>query len=134
MDGVSIYDERDPEKLSALLETMSEEELDRFEQFRRSRFNRGSVNALLREYLPEKLAIPEDTTIAVACLAKLYVGDLVRTARGIMDARGATGPITPDDFLIAARRLERDTVPTLGDHKRPRLNGPPVITRSELLE
>ena len=71
----------------------------------------------------------------VAALAKMFVGDLVSAARAARAARGGEEgePIGPAEFAAAARTLQLQDRPVVGDHKRPRLNGPPVITKGELL-
>ena len=65
----------------------------------------------------------------------MFVGDLVAAARAARAARGGEEgePIGPAEFAAAARTLQLQDRPVVGDHKRPRLNGPPVITKGELL-
>lgn len=132
----SIDDERDPEKMRALLASMTPQEEDRFEHYRRSRFHRGTITKVMQQALPDD-KLSDESTIVVASLAKMYVGDLVKAARAERVRRGdgdSTEPITPSEFAAAARSLQRQVVPTIGDHKRPRLNGPPVFSKSELLD
>lgn len=111
----------------------TEEELDRFEHYRRSHISRIEIGKLLRDIIPPEHPITHETLIVVGGLAKLYVGDLVRLARRDMDARSETGPITPQQYVVAARKLQQEIVPCVGDRTRPRLDGPPIITRNELL-
>ena len=134
--NVSVEDERDPEKMRELLAKMTPEEEDRFEHYRRSRFSRATIAQLMKGSLPDDAKVDENSAIVVGALAKMFVGDLVKTARATRAERGGddpSDPISPSDFAAAAQSLQRQHVPSVGDHKRPRLNGPPVFAKSELL-
>lgn len=134
--NISPSDERDPAKMMALLAKMSAGEQDRFEHYRRSRFARPAISALVKSSGTGDAAPPtEHSAVVVATLAKMYVGDLVRTARAERARRGidAETPLTPTEYETAARILSRAEERPVGDHKRPRLNGPPVFSSDELL-
>ncbi|KAJ8614217.1 hypothetical protein CTAYLR_001126 [Chrysophaeum taylorii] len=132
---LSFEDERRPEVMSARLATMSPEELDRYETYRRSHLPRIEVGKLLRDLIPAEHPVTPEMLVVVSGLAKLYVGDLVRIARENMRESGIDDahPIPPQYYIVAARRLAREASPCVGDHARPRLTGPPVISNNELL-
>ena len=127
-------EEEDPEVMSSCLAQLSAAELERYEKFRRSRLSKATVTALLREVLPPEQPVADAMAIAVGGLAKLYVGDLVRAARA---AATGDGPIAPEHYLAAARHLDHDlrddVLVAPPPTSRRRLQGPPVITRDELL-
>ena len=131
---ISVEDERDPEKMRQILARMTPGEEDRFEHYRRSRFNRTGISQIMRSSLADDARVDENSAVVVAALAKMFVGDLVSAARAARAARG--GELRRADglaLLAAARTLQLQDRPVVGDHKRPRLNGPPVITKGELL-
>jgi len=132
---ISVEDERDPEKMRQILARMTPGEEDRFEHYRRSRFNRTGISQIMRSSLADDARVDENSAVVVAALAKMFVGDLVAAARAARAARGGEEgePIGPAEFAAAARTLQLQDRPVVGDHKRPRLNGPPVITKGELL-
>lgn len=132
----SPEEERDPAKMLAIYEKMSPAEQDRFEHYKRSRFNKAAVAARMREALPPDAPLTQDSTVVVSTLAKMYVGDLIKAARRERARRGDgddASPLTPSEYAAAARALERSADRPAGDHKRPRLNGPPVFSPDELL-
>jgi len=134
--NISPEDERDPAKMLARIEKMSPAEQDRFEHYRRSRFARAAVQAHMRSALPPDTPLSEHSTVVVSALAKMYVGDLVKAARRERARRGDgddASPLSPSEYAAAARALERSADRPAGDHKRPRLNGPPAFSPDELL-
>ena len=66
---------------------MTDRERTRFEFFMRSHLHRLDVAAVLSEALPES-AITEEMSIVAGSLAKLFVGEVMQTALGIMKERG----------------------------------------------
>ena len=79
--NINPEDERDPAKMLARIEKMTPAEQDRFEHYRRSRFARASILSLVRSAVPPDAPITEHSSVVVAALAKMYVGDLVKKAR-----------------------------------------------------
>lgn len=123
---IALEDEAlDAETMGRVLSELRGRELDRYEKYRRSRLTPKQLSIIIKEAIGD---VPEEAAIAVGSLAKLYVGDLV--GRALEKRRGL--PIRPEDYLAAARDLDLNDeafVPTT-----PRqLNGPPIITRDELL-
>ncbi|XP_059308787.1 transcription initiation factor TFIID subunit 11-like [Lycium ferocissimum] len=98
----------DPDKLSkmqSILSQFTEEQMSRYESFRRSGFQKSNMKRLLTSITGNsKISIP--MTIVVSGIAKLFVGELVETARMVMAERKDTGPIRPCHMREAYRRLK----------------------------
>ncbi|CAL8108848.1 unnamed protein product, partial [Calicophoron daubneyi] len=62
-------------KLLALLAHFDEEQLNRFETFRRATFPKASVRRLIQSIAP--CAVSQNVVIAVAGMTKVYIGELV---------------------------------------------------------
>jgi len=64
-------------------------------------------------------AISQTITIVMAGIAKVYVGELVESARTIMEEWGEEGPLRPKHIREAYRRLKQTgAVPTTKYNKR----------------
>ncbi|KAL0355277.1 UNVERIFIED_CONTAM: Transcription initiation factor TFIID subunit [Sesamum radiatum] len=79
--------------------------MSRYESFRRSGFQKSNMKRLLTSITGSaKISIP--MTIVVSGIAKMFVGELVETARVVMAERKDTGPIRPCHMREAYRRLK----------------------------
>ncbi|KAG5603659.1 hypothetical protein H5410_025151 [Solanum commersonii] len=126
----------DPDKLAkmqSILSQFTEEQMSRYESFRRSGFQKSnmkrefdlcsaapmasvpyntsfvlgsfSANRLLSNITGSaKISIP--MTIVVSGIAKMFVGELIETAKMVMAERKDTGPIRPCHIREAYRRLK----------------------------
>ncbi|KAH8051191.1 hypothetical protein JL722_10890 [Aureococcus anophagefferens] len=77
---ISVEDERDPEKMRQILARMTPGEEDRFEHYRRSRFNRAGISQIMRRSLADDARVDENSAVVVAALAKMFVGDLAMSS------------------------------------------------------
>lgn len=77
----------------------------RFTAFKTSRFPHNAVKDAMKQVSPN-LKINKEVQIAMAGMAKLYVGELVETARLAMKEWGDTGPIQPKHLREAYRRVQ----------------------------
>ncbi|KEH41247.1 putative transcription factor Hap3/NF-YB family [Medicago truncatula] len=92
-------------KMQAILSQFTEEQMSRYESFRRAGFQKANMKRLLTSITgTQKISIP--ITIAVSGIAKVFVGEVVETARTIMKERKETGPIRPCHLREAHRRLK----------------------------
>ncbi|KAG9448078.1 hypothetical protein H6P81_014206 [Aristolochia fimbriata] len=100
----------DPDKLAkmqAILSQFTEEQMSRYESFRRSGFQKANMKKLLASITGSpKISIP--MTIVVSGIAKMFVGELIETARMIMTERKERGPIRPCHIRESFRRLKLD--------------------------
>ncbi|KAM7510677.1 hypothetical protein LguiB_009552 [Lonicera macranthoides] len=98
----------DPEKratMQAILSQFTEEQMSRYESYRRSGFQKANMKRLLASITGSaKISMP--MTIVVSGIAKIFVGELVETARMVMAERNDSGPIRPCHIREAYRRLK----------------------------
>ncbi|XP_010924537.1 transcription initiation factor TFIID subunit 11 [Elaeis guineensis] len=98
----------DPNKLAkmqAILSHFTEEQMSRYESFRRSGFQKANMKRLLTSITgTQKISVP--MTIVVSGIAKMFIGELVETARIVMTERKESGPIRPCHIREAYRRLK----------------------------
>ncbi|CAI9279419.1 unnamed protein product [Lactuca saligna] len=98
----------DPDKMAkmqSILSQFTEEQMSRYESFRRSGFQKSNMKRLLASITGSaKISMP--MTIVVSGIAKIFVGELVETARVVMTERKETGPIRPCHIREAYRRLK----------------------------
>ncbi|GMY08510.1 transcription initiation factor TFIID subunit 11-like [Fagus crenata] len=98
----------DPDKAAktqAILSQFTVEQMERYEFFRRSRFKKADMRKLLLSITGMR-AISEPMIVAVSATAKMFVGDVVETARMVMTERKDSGPIRPCHIREAYRRLK----------------------------
>ncbi|TVU35514.1 hypothetical protein EJB05_17410, partial [Eragrostis curvula] len=126
----------DPDKLAkmnAILSQFTEDQMNRYESFRRSGFQKSNMKRILASITgSQKISIP--TTIVVSGIAKMFVGELIETgkfrvvllfilflgnlptvtliyamicaSRVVMSERKDSGPIRPCHIREAYRRLK----------------------------
>nr|ACG43532.1 transcription initiation factor TFIID subunit 11 [Zea mays] len=98
----------DPDKLAkmnAILSQFTQQQMNRYESFRRSGFQKSNMKRLLASITgSQKISIP--TSIVVSGIAKIFVGELIETARVVMSERKDSGPIRPCHIREAYRRLK----------------------------
>ncbi|KAL8457600.1 hypothetical protein ACS0TY_035459 [Phlomoides rotata] len=94
-------------KMQEMLSQFTKEQTSRYESFRRSGFQKANMKKLLTSITGSaKISVP--MTIVVSGIAKMFVGELVETARVVMAERKDTGPIRPCHIREAYRRLKSD--------------------------
>ncbi|KAK9989544.1 hypothetical protein SO802_029783 [Lithocarpus litseifolius] len=92
-------------KMQAILSQFTEEQMSRYESFRRAGFQKANMKRLLASITgTQKISVP--MTIVVSGIAKMFVGELVETARMVMTERKESGPIRPCHIREAYRRLK----------------------------
>ncbi|KAG6791440.1 hypothetical protein POTOM_000559 [Populus tomentosa] len=88
-----------------ILAQFTEEQMSRYESFRRSALQKTNMKRLLVSITgTQKISLP--MTIVVCGIAKMFVGELVETARIVMTERKESGPIRPCHIREAYRRLK----------------------------
>ncbi|KAF5453559.1 hypothetical protein F2P56_028456, partial [Juglans regia] len=98
----------DPDKTAktrAILSQFTGEQMERFEFYRRSRFKKSEMRKMLLTITGMR-TVSEPMVVAVSATAKMFVGDIVETARTVMTERKESGPIRPCHIREAYRRLK----------------------------
>ncbi|CAH8498723.1 unnamed protein product [Schistosoma turkestanicum] len=90
-------------KLLALLAHFDEEQLNRFETFRRATFAKAVVRRLIQSVAP--CSISQNVVIAMAGLTKVFIGELVEEALNYKEQLGESGPLKPKHIREAYRKL-----------------------------
>lgn len=107
------------EQMKHLLDMFDEDQLRRYETFRRVGFPRQAIKKLMVKILDQQ--VNQNSVIVVAGIAKVFVGELVEEARKVMDDLGETGSIQPSHLLEAQRRLKAvGLAPSSSMYKRPK--------------
>ncbi|KAL3523221.1 hypothetical protein ACH5RR_016055 [Cinchona calisaya] len=92
-------------KMQTILSQFTDEQMNRYESFRRSGFQKVNMKRLLSSITASsKISVP--VTIVASGIAKMFVGELVETARIVMTERKDRGPIRPCHIREAYRRLK----------------------------
>ncbi|KAK4483836.1 hypothetical protein RD792_011043 [Penstemon davidsonii] len=94
-------------KMQEILAHFTADQMSRYESFRRSGFQKSNMKRLLSSITGSaKISIP--MTIVVSGIAKMFVGEIVETAKVVMSERRESGPIRPCHIREAYRRLKVD--------------------------
>lgn len=110
--GDAEYDEQAKERSEAkealrlLLDQFTPEQLERYEVYRRSGFQKGSIRKLINHVLQQSCT--PNIVVAVRGLAKVFVGEIVESARQVQVEGKHHGPLAPDDVREAYRRYKSD--------------------------
>eukprot|EP01116_Phalansterium_solitarium_P019897 TRINITY_DN5721_c0_g1_i1.p1 TRINITY_DN5721_c0_g1~~TRINITY_DN5721_c0_g1_i1.p1 ORF type:complete len:202 (-),score=7.68 TRINITY_DN5721_c0_g1_i1:95-700(-) len=95
----------DKAKVSALLELLSEEQRTRYEFSRRSRLKLSTVQELMKQVAGPR-TFNSTSVMVMAGIAKVYVGEIIETARQAQDEWvDPFGPLRPRHLREAHRRL-----------------------------
>ncbi|KAF7731375.1 transcription initiation factor TFIID subunit 11 [Apophysomyces ossiformis] len=97
--------EKAKEDMKLLLENFTEEQLQRYEGYRRSALNRTNVKRLVSQVLNQQCS--QTMAFVVAGFSKVYVGEIVEKAREVMEEWGHTGAIRPEHLREAHRRYKK---------------------------
>eukprot|EP00271_Cylindrocystis_brebissonii_P007074 TRINITY_DN20217_c0_g1_i1.p1 TRINITY_DN20217_c0_g1~~TRINITY_DN20217_c0_g1_i1.p1 ORF type:complete len:300 (+),score=72.49 TRINITY_DN20217_c0_g1_i1:464-1363(+) len=108
------------EKMRHVLKRFTPEQMDRYEAFRRSGFQRSNMRRLVQTVAGCQVTV--HMAIVMSGITKIFVGELVDAARGVMSERNETGPIRPGHIRAAFSRLRHDG-------KLPTRSRPPLLLR-----
>ncbi|KAG0285762.1 transcription initiation factor TFIID subunit 11 [Linnemannia gamsii] len=99
---------RSKDELKALLDCFSDEQLQRYEVYRRSVLSRPTVKKLVGTILNQQ--VTQTMAFVVAGFCKVFVGEMVEKAREVMEDWGETGAIRPEHLREAQRRSKKEEV------------------------
>ncbi|KAI9598989.1 hTAFII28-like protein conserved region-domain-containing protein [Syncephalis fuscata] len=110
------------EELRMLMSVFSEDQLQRYEVYRRSALSKSAVRKLVASILQQ--TISPTMAFVVAGFTKVFVGEIVEIARDVMEEAGQAGSLRPEHLREALRRYKsvRGTPPCAIYRRRPPAN------------
>ncbi|XP_015783770.1 transcription initiation factor TFIID subunit 11 [Tetranychus urticae] len=111
MDNLSIQEDKSPldlqqedrEKMQVLVSNFSEEQLNRYEMYRRASFSKAPIKRLIQSIAGS--SVSQNVVIAISGVAKVFAGEVVEGALDVMEELGETGPVKPKHLRESVRRL-----------------------------
>merc|ERR1711894_267648 len=91
-----------------LVSHFSEDQLDRFEYYKRSGFSRSNMKKVITNVTGCQ-KVPPNVVIAVCGAAKVYMSELIEEALDVQDQLNKTGALEPDEVREAERRIMEKT-------------------------
>jgi len=95
------YDDR--QRMLRLVDAFSDEQVNRYEMYRRSCFPRNQIKRLMTQ--TANCSVHQQVCIAMAGVAKVFVGEVVEAALQVADEKNHEGALLPSHIREAVRKL-----------------------------
>lgn len=93
--------EEENKRMQVLMANFSEEQLNRYETFRRSAFQKSSIKKIIQNVCGK--SVSQSVVIAMSGISKVFVGEIVEKALDVKEKWGDTGPLQPKHLREAFR-------------------------------
>lgn len=97
---------KNKENLKILMEHFSPDQQSRYEWYRRSTLNKGTVRKLIQQQLGQNVSVP--VSQLVAGVAKVFVGEIVEKALDVQERRHQHGPLAPEHIREAYQMYKEE--------------------------
>lgn len=104
------------DNLQLLVSAFSNSQQDQYEIFRRSTFPKSTVRKIMQGVCGGN--VPQNAVIAMAGIAKVFVGEIVEEACQAQDQGGEEGALQPKHIREAARKLRKNNKIPNSKYKR----------------
>lgn len=104
------------QKLQLLISHLSEEQLNRYEVYRRASFPKAAVRRIIQTVAG--CTVSQNAVIAMAGIAKMHVGEIVEMAIDVKEQWEDTGPVQPKHIREALRKLRNQSSTTTSKFRK----------------
>lgn len=106
LDDEQLAESTAKENQYLLLQSMSAEQAERFDVFKRSGLNKAAIKRVAAQ---SDHQMSNGVAQLVAGVGKIFVGEIMAKARDVQYRRNETGPLTPEHLREAYRQYKQET-------------------------